>query len=106
MEFFGFTLFGGLSGGALLGAFFVLAYEDSCPTTAIGKIISGVLAGVVTACIRLFGLFPDGSIHAILLMNILNLWAAETMKVKRMRLILHFRKLMSGLTTLKKNIRC
>ncbi|MBR2471283.1 MAG: RnfABCDGE type electron transport complex subunit D [Clostridia bacterium] len=61
-----------LSGGALFGAVFALADKDMCPTTTIGKIISGVFAGIITACIRLFGLFPDGSVHAILLTNILN----------------------------------
>ncbi len=61
-----------LSGGALFGALFVLADEASSPSTTIGKIISGVFAGIITAYIRLFGLFPDGSVHAILLTNILN----------------------------------
>lgn len=61
-----------LSGGVLFGALFVLADEDMCPSTTLGKIISGIFAGVVTSCIRLFGLFPDGSVHAILLTNILN----------------------------------
>lgn len=61
-----------LAGGALFGALFVLADEDTVPTTIVGKIISGVFAGIITACIRLFGLFPDGSVHAILLTNILN----------------------------------
>ena len=61
-----------LSGGLLFGAVFVLADEETCPTTTIGKIISGVFAGIITSCIRLFGLFPDGSVHAILLTNILN----------------------------------
>ena len=67
-----FAAYNVLSGGTLFGALFVLADEDMCPSTTIGKIISGVFAGVVTSCIRLFGLFPDGSVHAILLTNILN----------------------------------
>ncbi len=61
-----------VSGGLLFGALFVAADENMCPSTIIGKIISGVFAGVITSCIRLFGLFPDGSVHAILLTNILN----------------------------------
>lgn len=61
-----------LSGGVLFGALFVLADEQMCPSTTIGKIISGVFAGIITACIRLFGLFPDGSVHGVLLTNILN----------------------------------
>ena len=67
-----FAAYNILSGGLLFGAVFVLADEDACPTTTIGKIISGVFAGVITSCIRLFGLFPDGSVHGVLLTNILN----------------------------------
>ena len=67
-----FAAYNILSGGALFGALFVLTDEENCPTTVLGKIISGVFAGIITACIRLFGLFPDGSVHAVLLTNILN----------------------------------
>ena len=67
-----FAAYNILSGGALFGALFVLADEEGSPSTTVGKIISGAIAGIITACIRLFGLFPDGSVHGVLLMNILN----------------------------------
>lgn len=60
-----------LSGGLLLGAFFMATDYVTSPTTPWGKIIFGVGIGFLTVLIRLFGNYPEGLSFAILLMNIL-----------------------------------
>ena len=71
----GFDAFGSLasilSGGLLLGAFFMATDYVTSPTTPWGKIIFGVGIGFLTVLIRLFGNYPEGLSFAILLMNIL-----------------------------------
>lgn len=62
-------LFHWFSGAAMLGAFFILTDPVSSPTTAKGKIIFAVGAGILTYLIRVFGGFPDGVAFATLLMN-------------------------------------
>ncbi len=63
-------LFHWFSGAAMLGAFFILTDPITSPTTAKGKLIFAVGAGVLTYLIRVFGGFPDGMAFATLLMNI------------------------------------
>jgi electron transport complex protein RnfD len=63
-------LFHWFSGAAMLGAFFILTDPVTSPTTAKGKLIFAVGAGVLTYLIRVFGGFPDGMAFATLLMNI------------------------------------
>ena len=71
----GFDAFGSLasilSGGLLLGAFFMATDYVTSPTSPWGKIIFGVGIGFLTVLIRLFGNYPEGLSFAILLMNIL-----------------------------------
>ncbi|TNC97030.1 MAG: electron transport complex protein RnfD [Gallionellaceae bacterium] len=63
-------LFHWFSGAAMIGAFFILTDPVTSPTTAKGKIIFAVGAGILTYLIRVFGGFPDGMAFATLLMNI------------------------------------
>ncbi|WP_291994576.1 RnfABCDGE type electron transport complex subunit D [Candidatus Accumulibacter sp. ACC003] len=63
-------LFHLLSGGAMLGAFFIVTDPVSGCTTPRGKLIFGLLAGVLAYIIRVFGGFPDGVAFAVLLMNL------------------------------------
>lgn len=60
-----------MSGGLVLGAFFMATDYSTTPTTTVGKIVFGVGAGLITAMIRFFGTYPEGVSFAILLMNIL-----------------------------------
>lgn len=60
-----------LSGGLFLGAFFMATDYVTSPTTAAGKVIFGVGAGLLTFLIRYFGVYPEGVSFAILFMNIL-----------------------------------
>ncbi len=61
-----------LSGGLILGAFFMATDYVTSPSTAKGKLIFGIGAGVITVLIRFFGGYPEGVSFAILLMNIVN----------------------------------
>lgn len=61
-----------LSGGLLLGAFFMATDYVTSPTTPLGKIVFGVGAGLITVLIREWGIYPEGVSFAILIMNILN----------------------------------
>jgi len=62
-----------LSGGLLIGAFFMATDYVTSPSTALGKIIFGVCAGLITVLIRMWGSSgPEGVSYAILLMNIVN----------------------------------
>ncbi len=59
----------GLSGGLLLGAFFMATDMVTSPVTRKGMLIFGVGCGLLTAVIRLWGGYPEGVSFAILLMN-------------------------------------
>ncbi len=63
-------LFHIVSGGTLLGAFFIVTDPVSGCTTPRGKLLFGVAAGVLAYLIRVFGAYPDGVAFAILLLNL------------------------------------
>ena len=63
-------LFHLFSGGAMLGAFFIVTDPVSGCTTPRGKLIFGFCAGVLAYIIRVFGGYPDGVAFAVLLMNL------------------------------------
>jgi electron transport complex protein RnfD len=58
-----------ISGGVLLGAFFLAPEPVTSPVTPMGMVLFGLLAGVLTMIIRMWGAYPDGSFYAILIMN-------------------------------------
>jgi electron transport complex protein RnfD len=62
-----------LSGGLILGAFFMATDPVTSPTTRGGKLLFGLGCGVLTALIRSFGGFPEGVCYSILFMNCLTL---------------------------------
>ncbi len=59
------------TGGAMLGAFFILTDPVSGCTTPLGKLIFAAGAAILTWIIRSFGAYPDGMAFAVLLMNLL-----------------------------------
>ncbi len=61
-----------LSGGLILGAFFMATDYVTSPSSALGKIVFGVGAAVLTVLIRFYGIYPEGVSFAILIMNIIN----------------------------------
>ncbi len=60
-----------LSGGLLLGAFFMATDYVTSPTFKWGKLIFGIGCGVITVVIRNFAALPEGVSYAILVMNLL-----------------------------------
>ncbi|MBL7084922.1 MAG: RnfABCDGE type electron transport complex subunit D [Candidatus Omnitrophica bacterium] len=58
-----------LSGGLILGAFFMATDYVTSPLTNKGKLIFGFGCGLFTSIIRLWGGYPEGVCYAILLMN-------------------------------------
>jgi electron transport complex protein RnfD len=62
-------LFHVLSGGLILGAFFMATDYVTSPINAKGQIIFGIGCGILTALIRLFGGYPEGVAYSILIMN-------------------------------------
>lgn len=58
-----------LSGGLILGAFFMATDYVTCPSIRKGQIFFGIGCGAITMLIRLKGGFPEGVMFAILLMN-------------------------------------
>lgn len=64
------TLLHVLTGGLVLGAFFMATDYASSPITARGQIIYAVGLGVLTAVIRFQGSYPEGVSYSILIMNV------------------------------------
>lgn len=60
-----------LSGGLILGALFMATDYATTPTTPSGQFVFGLGCGLITAVIRLWGVYPEGASFAILFMNIL-----------------------------------
>ena len=67
-----------LTGGLILGAFFMATDMVSSPISPWGQIVFGIGCGVITILIRIWGAYPEGVSFAILIMNaftpLLNRW--------------------------------
>jgi len=63
------TMFHWFSGATMLGAFFILTDPVTGATSNNGRIIVGLLAGLLVYLIRTAGGYPDGVAFAILLCN-------------------------------------
>lgn len=70
-EITGSPLFHILSGGTMLGAFFIATDPITASTTIKGKLVFGAGVGLLTYIIRVWGGYPDGIAFAVLLMNML-----------------------------------
>lgn len=62
-------LFSILSGGFIFGTVFMITDPVSSPKTDTARIIYGAGVGIITAVIRIFGLFAEGMMFAILVGN-------------------------------------
>lgn len=58
-----------LTGGLMLGAFFMATDYVTSPMNPKGQLLYGVCIGLITVIIRLFGSYPEGMSFAILIMN-------------------------------------
>ncbi len=60
------------TGYTLLGAFFLATESSSSPVNCIPMFIYGAMGGIMTILIRNIGAYPDGTVFAILLINLVN----------------------------------
>ena len=58
-------------GGLMLGAFFMATDYVTSPITPMGKIVFGILLGILTGLFRIFGANAEGVSFAIILGNLL-----------------------------------
>jgi electron transport complex protein RnfD len=58
-----------LSGGLMLGAFFIVTDPVTSPNTGLGQFIFGLGCGVLTWIIRTWGGYPEGVAFAVMIMN-------------------------------------
>lgn len=58
-----------LSGGVMLGAFFIITDPVTSPNTAVGQFVFGLVCGLLTWLIRTWGGYPEGVAFAVMLMN-------------------------------------
>lgn len=77
-----FAVYQILSGGLLIGAFFMATDYTTTPPTAWGKVIFGLGCAILTVIIRVYGTNPEGVSFAILLMNILSPTISNAMRHK------------------------
>ena len=59
-----------LTGGLMLGAFFMATDYVTTPVTPKGRLFFGIGCGLLTMLIRRYGGFPEGVCYSILLMNL------------------------------------
>jgi Na+-translocating ferredoxin:NAD+ oxidoreductase subunit D len=57
---------------SLIGAIFLATEDSSSPVNTVPMLIYGVAGGVMTMLIRNIGAYADGTIYAILLINLIN----------------------------------
>jgi electron transport complex protein RnfD len=69
--FTGNPIFHVLSGGLILGAFYMATDMVTSPVTFAGRIYFGIGCGVITVVIRQVGGYPEGVSYSILLMNLM-----------------------------------
>ncbi|MFH2069501.1 MAG: RnfABCDGE type electron transport complex subunit D [Candidatus Omnitrophota bacterium] len=72
-----------LTGGLILGAFFMATDPVTTPLSRNGKIIFGIGCGVLTMLIRLKGGFPEGVCYSILIMNMLTPFIDKMTVIKK-----------------------
>lgn len=72
-----------LSGGLMLGAFFMATDYVTSPDQRSGQVVFGIGVGALTVLIRLKGGYPEGVCYAILLMNPLTPAIDQLFKPKR-----------------------
>lgn len=71
-----------MSGGLMLGAFFMATDYATTPPTKWGKIIFGIGCGLITILIRFWGNYPEGVSFSILIMNILTPYITKLTRSK------------------------
>lgn len=76
-------LFHLVTGGLMLGAFYMATDMVTSPMSGKGMLVFGVGCGILTVVIRIFGAYPEGVSFAILIMNAFVPLINRSMKPKR-----------------------
>ena len=76
-------LFHLVTGGLMLGVFYMATDMVSSPMSTKGQIVFGIGCGVITMIIRFWGAYPEGVSFAILIMNAFAPLINRTFKPKR-----------------------
>lgn len=76
-------LFHLLTGGVLLGAFFMATDYASSPMSKRGMLLYGAGIGIISVLIRIYGSYPEGVSFAILIMNAFTPLIDKYIKPKR-----------------------
>lgn len=63
-------LFHLLAGSTIFGAFFLATDPSSSPVGSAAMIVYGLLGGALVVIIRVYGIYPDGVVFAVLLANL------------------------------------
>jgi electron transport complex protein RnfD len=61
-----------LTGYTLVGAFFLAPEDSSSPVNFVPMLIYGTMGGIMTVLIRNIGVYVDGTVLAVLVINLLN----------------------------------
>jgi Na+-translocating ferredoxin:NAD+ oxidoreductase subunit D len=61
-----------LTGYTLIAAFFLATDDSSSPVNTVPMLIYGIMGGMMTILIRNIGAYPDGTLYAILVINLIN----------------------------------
>jgi len=85
--YFANPLFHLVTGGLMLGIFYMATDMVSSPMSAKGQIVYGIGCGVITMVIRFWGGYPEGVSFAILIMNAFAPLINTTFKPKRFGLV-------------------
>lgn len=72
IDFFKFMGFEILSGGFLFGLTYMATDPVTCPINSPGRVIYGLILGLITVIIRLFGALPEGVVYSILIGNMIS----------------------------------
>lgn len=81
-ELFRISLAQALSGGLMLGAFFMATDMVTSPLTSSGQIVFGIGCGILVALIRIYGGYPEGVCYSILIMNTM-VWVIDKFTMPR-----------------------
>jgi electron transport complex protein RnfD len=65
-------LFHLLTGYTLIGAFFLATEDSSSPVNFVPMLIYGAAGGILTILIRNIGIYAEGVVYAILVINLIN----------------------------------
>lgn len=68
-ELYANPIFHLVTGGAVLGAFFMATDMVTSPMTTKAMLVFAAMIGIITMIIRMFGVYPEGVSFAILIMN-------------------------------------